>query len=179
MLRGRRTRKSATRASAPASDARDEAPARSPKSIAIRLLARREYARAELAAALRARGAEPDAVERALDELTAQGYLSDARYAEAVVAGRGGRFSRRAIAHALAEKRVTPEAAEAALAPLRARDEQADAHALWERRFGTPPRDEREKARHVRFLLSRGYSMSVALRVLKAAGSAGADDDIP
>ena len=204
MLRGRRTRKSASRASAPASDAaasasgargaacapdasgpasasdaRRTATARSPKSIAIRLLARREYARAELAAALRTRGVEPDAIERALDELTAQGYLSDARYAEALVAGRGGRFSRRAIAHALAEKRVAPEAAEAALAPLGVRDEQADAQALWERRFGAAPRDQREKARQVRFLLSRGYSMSIALRVLKAAGAAAAEDDMP
>ena len=176
MLRGRRTRKSATRASAPASDA---PAARSPRSIAIRLLARREYARAELAAALRARGADPAAIERALDELTALGYLSDTRYAEAVVAGRGGRFSRRAIAHALAEKRVAPEAAADALAALHARDEAADAQALWERRFGTPPRDAREKARHVRFLLSRGYSMSIALRVLKAAGAAGPEDDLP
>jgi regulatory protein len=177
MLRGRRARKSATRASAPASDAGGAAPARSPKSIAIRLLARREYGRAELATLLRARGIDPDAIERTLDELAALGYLSDARYAEAVVAGRSGRFSRRAIAHALAEKRVTRDAAEAALAPLAGRDEQADARALWERRFGTVPRDEREKARQVRFLIARGYSMSVALRVLKAAGTAGPDDD--
>jgi len=177
MLRGRRTRTSATRASAPASDARGVAPARSPKAIAIRLLARREYGRAELAALLRARGADADAVERALDELTVLGYLSDARYAEAMVAGRSGRFSRRAIAHALSEKRVAREVADAALAPLAGRDEQADAQALWSRRFGAAPRDEREKARQVRFLLSRGYSLSVALRVLKAAGAAGPDED--
>ena len=145
--------------------------------IAIRLLARREYSRAELAACLRRRSVEPDEIERTLDALVAQGYLSDARYAEAVVAGRGGRFSRRAIAHALSEKRVATDAAQAALAPLTERDEQADAHALWERRFGEPPRDEREKARHVRFLLSRGYSMSVALRVLRAAGARALPDD--
>ena len=171
----RRARKPSARAAPQAG--RRKRPPPAPKVVAIRLLARREYGRAELAACLRARGVEADAVERTLDELAALGYLSDARFAEAVVAGRGGRFSRRAIAQALAEKRVAPEAAQAALAPLAARDEQADAHALWARRFGTPPRDQREKARHVRFLLSRGYSMSVALRVLRAAGAPAADDE--
>ena len=55
-------------------------------------------------------------------------------------------------------------------------DELADATALWQRRFGMPPRDEREKARQMRFLLSRGYGMSVALKVLRAAGAPAADD---
>ena len=57
---------------------------------------------------------------------------------------------------------------EVALAP---RDELADATALWARRFGIPPADDREKARHVRFLVSRGYSASVAYKVLRAAGA--------
>jgi len=175
MMRGRRTRPSGARASAPASERRASPP--DPKVIAIRLLARREYGRAELAARLRARGVETDMIERTLDDLAAQGYLSDARFAESLVAGRSGRFSRRAIAYALSEKRVAAEAAAAALAPLAGRDEQADAHALWERRFGVAPRDERDKARQVRFLLSRGYSMSVALKVLKSAGVNAADDE--
>jgi regulatory protein len=176
MMRGRRTRTSAARASAPASRGGGASPP-DPKVIAIRLLARREYGRAELAARLHARGVAADVAERTLDELAAQGYLSDARFAEALVAGRSGRFSRRAIAYELAGKRVAPETAADALAPLAARDEQADAHALWERRFGVAPRDERDKARHVRFLLSRGYSLSVALKVLKAAGTQVPDDE--
>jgi regulatory protein len=175
MLRSRRARTSAQGASAP--QPRGNAPGASPQAIAIRLLARREYSRAELAACLRKRSVEPDAIEQTLDALVAQGYLSDARYAQVVVAGRSGRFSQRAIAHALSEKRVPTEDAQAALAPLRERDEQADAHSLWERRFGEPPRDQREKARHVRFLLSRGYSMSVALGVLRAAGAPALPDD--
>ena len=99
MLRGRRTRTSAARASAPASRRGGPVSPPDPKVIAIRLLARREYGRAELAARLRGRGVAADVVERTLDELAAQGYLSDARFAEALVAGRSGRFSRRAIAY--------------------------------------------------------------------------------
>lgn len=152
-------------------------PAPSVKVLAVRLLARREYGRAELGARLRARGAASDEVERTLDELTAQGYLSDARFADALVASRSGQFSRRAIAHELKDKRIADDAARAALASLADRDETAEAATLWTRRFGTPPRDQREKARHVRFLLSRGYSMSVALKVLRAAGTKVSEED--
>ena len=50
---------------------------------------------------MRRRGLTDEAIERALDELTAAGYLSDARYAQAVVAQRKGRFGKRAIVHTL------------------------------------------------------------------------------
>ena len=142
------------------------------------MLARREYGRAELAARLRARGADPQALERTLDELTGLGYLSDARAAEALVRSRSGQFSRRAIAHALKDKGVAADAARAALAALDDCDEASEAAALWARRFGTPPRDQREKARQVRFLLSRGYALSVALQVLRRAGARVEDDDL-
>ena len=153
-------------------------PAASLQAIAVRLLARREYGRAELGARLRARGAAAEEVERTLEELSALGYLSDARFAEALVRSRTGQFSRRAIAHELKEKRIADDAAHAALASLAGRDEMTEATALWTRRFGAPPRDDREKARHVRFLMSRGYSMSIALKVLRRAGAhAGSETD--
>ena len=140
------------------------------------MLARREYGRAELRARLVMRGVPEVEVDAALDELARRGLLSDARYAEAVVAQKAGRYGRRAIAHALKEKGVDEAAAASALTALAGRDEVDEALALWRRRYGAPPADEREKARHVRFLLSRGYSMSVALKVLRAAGAAPGDD---
>jgi regulatory protein len=144
------------------------------KAAAVRLLARREYARAELGERLIARGAERAEVERLLDELERGGYLSDARFAQALVAQKAGRYGKRAIAHELREKRVAPAAAEEALAALAHSDELAEATALWERRFGIAPKDRREKARQVRFLMARGYGMSVALKVVRRAG--GSED---
>jgi regulatory protein len=146
------------------------------KAVAVRLLARREYARAELTERLIARGAARAEVEQVLDELERNGYLSDARFAQAVVAQRAGRFGKRAIAHELREKKVDPAAAQDAMAALANTDELGEATALWQRRFGNAPKDEREKARQVRFLLSRGYSLTIALNVLRAAGTA-ADRD--
>jgi len=93
-----------------------------------------------------------------------------------VVAQRAGRYGKRAIAHALKERGIAAADAAQAMAPLADTDELADAQALWRQRFGLAPADEREKARQVRFLQARGYSLSIALRVLRTAGHRDADD---
>ncbi len=159
----------AARAAPAGDDAARAAPAVvAPKVLAVRWLARREYSRVELAQRLLQRGIPADDVERALDDLVAAGYLSDARYAQSVVSQRAGRYGKRAIVHALKERGITAGDAATALAPLADTDEFADALALWQRRFGVLPADDRERARHVRFLQSRGYTLSVALRIVRA-----------
>ena len=145
-------------------------PPRTLKQRAVALLARREYSRAELAARLASRGASPAEIEPVLDDLERAGYLSDTRFAAAVVRQKSGGFAKRAIAHALREKGVTSPVAKDALAMLDGADEYAQALALWQRRFGKAPADEREKARQVRFLVSRGYATGIVFRVFRAAG---------
>jgi regulatory protein len=149
---------------------RKDRPPRTLKQRAVAMLARREYSRTELAARLAAGGANRDEIDPVLDELERAGYLSDARFAAAVVRQKAGGYSRRAIAHALREKGVAAPAAQEALAALDSDDEFAQALALWRRRFGKAPADEREKARQVRFLLARGYATSIVFRVLRVAG---------
>jgi regulatory protein len=143
------------------------------RAAALRLLARRDYSRSELAQRLRRRGVAPDEIERTLDDFERLGYLSDARYAQALVGQRAGRMGARAIARDLHGKGISADAAKDALSAIAPRDEVADATALWMRRFGSPPADQREKARHVRFLVSRGFSTSIAFKVLRAAGAKG------
>ena len=156
---------------------RDDKPAPSAISAAVRMLARREYASAELRARLIRRGIGEREADAALDELARRGLLSDARYAEAVVSQKAGRYGRRAIAHALKEKGVDAGAASDALRALEGRDEVDEALALWQRRYDGPPANRNEKARQVRFLLSRGYTMSVALKVMRRGGAPAGDDD--
>jgi len=146
-------------------------PKASIKATAIRMLARREYGRVELGERLISKGADRDEVTKTLDLLQHLGYLSDARFAHAMVAQKAGRYGKRAIVHALKQKQVAPDAVQDALATLAGNDEVAEATALWQRKFGEPPKDERDKARQVRFLMARGYGMSVALKVLRSAGA--------
>ena len=159
-------RRPASRATATAPTA-DIGAARAVRARAVRLLARRDYGRAELRQRLIARGALPTEVDPVLDELERAGYLSDARYAQAVVAQKTGRFSRRAIADALQMQRV-PQAAISEALESHELDDQATLVSLWRRRFGVPPADDREKARQVRFLQSRGFALSAILRLLRA-----------
>lgn len=156
---------------------RADRPAPAALATAVRMLARREYPRAELKARLLGRGIGERDADVALDELVRRGLLSDERYAEAVVAQKAGRYGRRAIAHALREKGVDATAASAALGALAGRDEVEEALALWRRRFDGPPANRNEKARQVRFLLSRGYAMPVALKTLRRAGAPAGDDE--
>ncbi len=144
-------------------------PAASPRVLAIRLLARRDYSRAELTQRLERRGVARADIDSALDDLAAAGYLSDARYADAVVAQKSGRYGKRAIVHALKKRGIGADEAAEAIKPLAEHDEAEDALALWRQRFGVVPANQREKARQVRFLLTRGYGLATALRVLRMA----------
>jgi regulatory protein len=152
-------------------------PPPSARVAALRMLARRELSRTELGERLRQRGIAPEVIAHTLDDFEQRGYLSDARYAEGVVAQRAGRVGKLAIARDLRHRGIPPSIAKEALAAVEARDELADATALWSRRFGRVPRDARDKGRQVRFLIARGYSVAIAFKVLRAAGAALADDE--
>jgi regulatory protein len=146
---------------------------------ALRLLATREHSHAELlrkleqSRARRARAnagktATSDDIARIVRELAQAGWQSDARYAEALVRRLTGQASRRYIQNKLAEVGIGRDVAEAALAELD-QDDAAAAAALWQRRFGAPPRDEKDRRRQIRFLLSRGFHLSEAFRIVPPA----------
>ena len=142
------------------------------RAQAIRWLARREHSRVELEQKLLAKGWDKSEVREALDDLTKLGYLSDARYACALTAQKAGRYSRRGIAAELKAKGVGSLEIEGALAHARL-DDEAVLTELWQRRFGRAPADEREKARQVRFLQSRGFALSAILKLLRRADASG------
>jgi regulatory protein len=143
-------------------------PATPLRAQALRLLARREYARAELEQRLLAKGADGEQVRALLDELQVQDYLSNQRYARAVTSQKAGRYSRRSIAAELKAKGVGSDDVAAALAEA-SPDDAIALETLWRRRFGAAPADEREKARQVRFLQARGFALSAILKLLKEA----------
>jgi len=136
------------------------------RQAALRLLARRERSRSELELRLSRRGGAAADVATVLDALERDGYLSDARFAHALVAQKAGRYGKRAIAHALRERGVAAQASSDAIEALRGVDEVADARRLLSRRFAEAPADDRERAKQVRFLLGRGYALSIALKVV-------------
>ena len=144
---------------------------------ALRLLGRRELSRQELEARLRRHGDadKPGELETLLDDLAERGWLSDARYAEALVRKRTGQYARRSIAQELKRAGVDEEITAAALTQNPEDDPDAEfdaALALCQRKFRNAPVEQKEKARQIRFLQTRGYGFGLALRVIKQlAGS--------
>jgi regulatory protein len=145
---------------------------------ALRLLGRREFSRQELEHRLRDHAESPAELETLLDDLTGRGWLSDARYADAVVRRRAGQYARRSIAQELKRAGVDEDVTAAALAQNSSGEpdeEFAAALALCQRKFRKAPIDQKEQARQIRFLQSRGYGFGLALRVIKQLGAQGLD----
>ena len=113
-----------------------------------------------------ATGATRDEVDAVLDEIAALGYLSDTRFAKALVGQKSGAMSKRSISASLKAKGVDADVASAALAASDVDDQDAMV-ALWLRKFGAPPASDREKARQVRFLQSRGFALSAIFKLLR------------
>jgi regulatory protein len=133
---------------------------------AIRLLARREHTRAELARKLAPLGTEED-INAVLADLAATGLLSDARAASAYVRGHAARFGAARLRQTLRQKGVDSELIDAQLADADVPDEMARAREVWAKKFSAAPADAKEWARQARFLQSRGFSTDVIRRLLK------------
>ena len=148
---------------------RGSRPALTLRQKALRALARREYSRSELARKLGGGGESTTDIETLLLEFEASGWLSDERFAGGAARQRQGRFSQRYILEDLKSKGVAGNTAQDAVSALE-QDDYATALALWRQRFGTAPADQKEKARQVRFLQSRGFALQIVFRVLREHG---------
>ncbi|MDR1528926.1 MAG: recombination regulator RecX [Burkholderiales bacterium] len=137
------------------------------RQTAIRLLAKREYGRAELEQRLLRGDADSAEVNAVLNDLVAHNFLSDERFAETIARRKQGKFSKRAIARQLKERGVDQQTTETALASLGNASEEEEALALWRQRFGKLPEGEKEKNKQIRFLASRGFSLSAIFKMLK------------
>lgn len=137
---------------------------------AMRFLARREYSRAELGAKLEPYIEVGDDLNALLEALVARGWLSDERAAEQLVNQRRGRFGAERIVHEMRQKGLSEDLVKAALPELKLGELDA-AREVWRKKFASPPKDAKEKAKQVRFLHSRGFSMDVIFKVMKFSGT--------
>ena len=145
------------------------------KGRALRCLAAREHSRAELQRKLAPYEEEPGQLERVLDELQTKGFISEERVAASLLHRRAARLGDMRIRQELQAKGLDAPTVAQALEQLRG-TERTRAQAVWQRRFGAPAPDAKERARQMRFLLARGFSADVVRRVVQ--GGEGQDVDI-
>ncbi len=134
------------------------------KQRAIKLLARREHTRAELARKLAPHG-NPNEIDTVLNELSASGLQSDARFAESYVRSQTARLGAARLRQTLRQKGVATELIQEHVVDLP--DEIDRARTLWTQKFTSPPADSREWAKQARFLLGRGFAVDVIRKLLK------------
>jgi regulatory protein len=145
------------------SRAKPEVPLR---ARALAMLARREHTRQELERKLAPLTENPREIPDLLDDFERRGWLSESRVVEQVLAARRRRFGARRIAQELREKGVSDAAIAGAQLELK-ESEFAAARAVWRKKFGVVPVDARDKARQMRFLQGRGFSLEMIRRLLR------------
>lgn len=133
---------------------------------AIRLLARREYTHVELRKKLGDDGTTEE-IDAILVDLASRGLLSDERAIAGYLRSHGARFGAAKLKQTLRDKGVGDDAIAAGMADVELPDELDRARTIWQRKFHSPPQDQREWARQARFLQSRGFSVDVIRRLLK------------
>src|SRR3989338_316517 len=149
------------------------------RTRALQYLARREFSRAELRGKLlphtctdgdfslsQPENPRPEELDALLDDLTARGWLSDARAVTQLLHTRRSRFGTQRIAYELRQKGIAEELIGDVLPGLKESELEA-ARGVWQRKFGVLPHDAKEKARQVRFLQSRGFGFDVIFEVLR------------
>lgn len=137
------------------------------KGRAVRLLARREHSRAELARKLATHAESPEALEQLLDALAMKKQLSDERYAEARVYQLARKYGAARIRQDLHSKGISAEAA-ARLAAVSGRNDAERARAILARKYRAPAATIEERSKRARFLQSRGFSFDVIRTLLSS-----------
>lgn len=140
------------------------------KGRALRLLSQREHSRAELERKLAPHEEVPGELAKALDELQARDFINDGRAVDSIIHRRSGKLGAARVKQELAAKGLSGEAVAQALADLR-ETESSRAQEVWRKKFGQAPQDPQERARQMRFLITRGFSPEVVRRIVQGGGS--------
>jgi regulatory protein len=142
------------------------------KARALRYLSTREHSRLELRRKLARYAEEGEDVDALLDFLEKNNWLSQERFAESLIHRKASRYGNSRVVAELQNHGVNGEA----LADLKselAQTEEARAREVWRRKFGKVAADAAERAKQMRFLLTRGFSQ----RATRAAMQGAPDDD--
>lgn len=143
------------------------------KARALRLLSLREYSRKDLGSKLSEYASQTDqaegdttlTIESILDDFEQRGWLSDTRFAEALVRRRSERYGMRKIQSELNRAGVSAEHSADLLEQLKL-SEYARAKELWMRKFDMIATEPKERARQYRFLVSKGFNADLVARII-------------
>lgn len=136
------------------------------KTRALDYLAQREHSRVELGKKLAPCAPTLEELSFVLDSLEQCGLLSDGRMVEQVIHVRRRKFGSRRIVHELQQKGIDENLIGAVLPHLK-ETELETARTVWRKKFGAMPANAKERAKQIRFLMSRGFATEIIGQVLQ------------
>lgn len=140
----------------------------SAKSVAVRLLSRREHSALEIRDKLLKRDFEESEIEQAITELQQGGWLSDERFAEAYIRMRQIKgFGPIRIAIELNERGVKEGIVDHFMYADNDSWQQTLEQQYLKKYKNRPIEDYSEKAKRIRFLQYRGFTFDAIYEVLK------------
>ena len=154
---------------------RKPTPKTAAREVALKLLARREHSRAEMATKLTMRGYARADIDPVLDALETQGLLSEARYVASYVRSRIERGYGPHRIHAELRQRGADEAVVWEMLDVSSGRWLEQARQYYQRHFSGPPADYRERARRWRHMQQRGFDAGTLKTILGDRD----DGDIP
>ena len=104
----------------------------------------------------------------ALDFLAAKDFINEKRVVESVVNRRASKLGTARVRQELMAKGLPTDEIAQAVETMRG-TELARAREVWRKKFGAAPVDAAERAKQVRFLVSRGFAPEVVRRVVAGA----------
>ena len=140
-------------------------PGPSLKGRALRLLSNREHSKLELIKKLKVHAQTPEV----MDWLLAKGFINEKRVLESVIYRRATKLGYARVARELQEKGLDSEAIANAVNELKSSERQR-ASDVWFKKFKSKALTSSERAKQMRFLLSRGFAPSVVSQVVNSAG---------
>jgi regulatory protein len=138
--------------------------------LAYKAVARRDLTVAELRTRLERKRLAPEAIDDAVEELEATGFLDDARYARQFTEDKRelDRWGSERIARDLQRRGIAGHLIEEVVATRSRESELQTALLLLEQRHPDPPKDDRERDRAWQMLVRRGYTPEIAYDAIRA-----------
>lgn len=142
------------------------------RGLALRLLTRREHGAGELQRKLEQRGVERNEAREAIAEMAEQGWQSDERFAEQFAADHAARGDGPLKIRAALQARGVKEGAIVQALEALEVNWLAQARQVRRKRFGDDlPSAADAQAKQIRFLMTRGFSASVARTAVRSHDS--------
>ncbi|MBU3585627.1 recombination regulator RecX [Polynucleobacter sp. AM-26B4] len=143
---------------------------------ALRYLSRREHSRQELRKKLLPYAESDTELDELMTKLEAQSWLSDERFAESLVRRKSERYGSLKIVDELKQQGIEGDS----LLEIKERLKISDATRaweLWQRKFDSMvTKDPKEKSKQMRYLVSKGFPLSVVTRIVDGRFSPSEED---